>query len=157
MITVTVRLEPFLERVTWWEHAFPRLADIAIRETVTTGVELGAEHARQLHRYRDRTQALTASTRGFMVSDTEGVIEATMPYASSVEDGAEEHDIVPVAKRVLHWTDDDGEEHFAMAVNHPGNKPMPFIQPAADATGRYIESTLDTRLTALLRSMVRSG
>lgn len=157
MFRVIVNIDRYEETLEWWGTSFARLGENVIRDTVGEGVEMGAEYARQLHTYRDRTQALTASIRGTMIGDDEGVIESMLPYASNVEEGTPEHEIEPSTKLVLHWIDDDGEEHFARVVNHPGTKPMPFMQPAADAAGRYISKELDKRLGALLRSIIRTG
>lgn len=154
-INVFLKVDAFEAKVNGWQTAAIRLEHDVIENTVGEAVDLGAEHARQLHSYRDRSEdGLTKSIRGFMVSDDEGVIEATKPYASLVEDGTPEHEILPVHRKVLHWFDDDGEEHFAMAVDHPGTEPMPFIKPAAEGAEKYITKMVDQRLAKGLRAII---
>ena len=140
-----------------WADACSALSDGAQRG-VRMGVAEGAAEARSVHRYRDRTGALTASTVGRVDVSTkggaEGVIEATAGYASFVEEGTAAHDIRPKAgegmkgptqrgqsrrtkgdigthRTALRWTDSGGETHFARLVHHPGAPSMPFIGPAA--------------------------
>ena len=48
-------------------------------------------------------------------------------YAYFVEMGARPHVILPKQKKALYW---DGAPHPVRKVNHPGNKPEPFLRPA---------------------------
>lgn len=117
-----------------WADACSALSDGAQRG-VRMGVAEGAAEARSVHRYKDRTGALTASTVGRVDVSTkggaEGVIEATKPYASFVEEGTQAHEIWARRAPALHWVDEAGDHHFARKVNHPGTPSMPFIGPAA--------------------------
>ena len=119
-----------LERA--WAESLRVLSD-GIRTGVSNGVTEGAQEARTVHRYKDRTGALTASTVGRVEVSTPGaavgVIEATKPYASFVEEGTRPHEIRPRKAASLHWVDADGD-HFAKKVNHPGTPSLPFIGPA---------------------------
>ena len=67
-----------------WADACSALSDGAQRG-VAMAVAEGAAEARTVHRYRDRTGALTASTVGRVEVSTkggaEGIIEATKSYA----------------------------------------------------------------------------
>ena len=56
-------------------------------------------------------------------------IIADTDYAWDIEKGTTPHVIVPVNALALHFVI-DGEDVFAMSVNHPGNPPMPFMEPA---------------------------
>jgi len=124
-----------------WADACSALSDGAQRG-VAMGVAEGAAEARTVHRYRDRTGALTASTVGRVEVSTkggaEGVIEATKRYASFVEEGTAPHEIRARRAAALHWVDDAGEDHFARKVNHPGTRSMPFIGPAAQKAERVM-------------------
>lgn len=117
-----------------WADACSALSDGAQRG-VRMGVAEGAAEARSVHRYRDRSGALTASTVGRVDVSTkggaEGVIEATAGYASFVEEGTAAHEIRARRAVALHWVDDAGDDHFARRVWHPGTRSMPFIGPAA--------------------------
>ena len=117
-----------------WADACSALSDGAQRG-VRMAVAEGAAEARSVHRYRDRSGALTASTVGRVDVSTkggaEGVIEATAGYASFVEEGTAAHEIRARRAAALHWVDDAGDDHFARRVWHPGAPSMPFIGPAA--------------------------
>ena len=75
------------------------------------------------------------------VDDTHAVIEARTPYAASLEFGARPHVIVPKKAKVLAWGGErrlsgrlrsgSAPDHFAKRVNHPGNKPFPYLVPGA--------------------------
>lgn len=50
---------------------------------------------------------------------------------SYIHDGTEGHDNVPVNASVLHWTDADGSDVFAMHSYTPAREPRPFILEAS--------------------------
>jgi HK97 gp10 family phage protein len=52
-------------------------------------------------------------------------------YAAAQEYGAKPHVIVASAGKVLAFQV-GGQQKFAKSVKHPGNKPQPYIRPAAD-------------------------
>lgn len=153
--TATVEGLDDLERD--WGDALTALSDGA-RRGVARGVEEGAAEARTVHRYTDRTGALTASVKGRVETSTkggaEGVIEATMPYASFVEEGTQPHDIRPVRAKALHWTDGDGE-HFAAVVHHPGGRSFPFMGPALQKAERVIVAEVEIAEVTAARIMER--
>ena len=64
---------------------------VGLKSAVDKAIEEGAQEARDTHRYTDRTGDLTESIGDRLISLTaygaEGVIEATMDYASYVENG----------------------------------------------------------------------
>jgi hypothetical protein len=51
-----------------------------------------------------------------------GTARNVAPHARYTVDGTPPHTIVPRSARVLHWSDDGGE-HFARRVQHPGTPP----------------------------------
>ncbi len=154
MFTVRVYTDPFEATLASWQKDAVAAERTIVREVLVDAVRLGADHARELHRFQNRSHDLEDSIRGVMVGEWEGIIEATAPYASEVEEGTPEHTIEPKEKLVLHWTDEDGEEHFARIVEHPGTKAMPFIQPAASAAGRWAKGEIQRKLTSRLRRIV---
>lgn len=59
----------------------------------------------------------------------EAKILADTDYAWDIEKGTQPHVRVPVNALALHFVI-DGEDVFSMSVDHPGNPPMPFMEPA---------------------------
>ena len=99
------------------------------------------DHARQNHRYKDRTGAVTKATReipatyeGDYVS---GGIENTNKVGMYLHEGTKAHVIRPRLKKALYWetpgnvqSTEAGKRNFAKRVNHPGQQPDPFITRA---------------------------
>ena len=99
------------------------------------------DHARQNHRYRDKTGAVTKATReipatyeGDYVS---GGIENTNKVGMYLHEGTKAHVIRPRLKKALYWetpgnvqSTEAGKRNFAKRVNHPGQQPDPFITRA---------------------------
>ena len=162
-----------LERA--WAKSLTVLSD-GIRQGVADGVTEGAQEARTVHRYKDRTGALTASTVGRVEVSAPGgavgVIEATKPYASFVEEGTAAHEIRPklgagvegplqkgqrrrgrgAERAMLHWEDDNGH-HFARKVNHPGTPSLPFIGPAVLKAERVIVRDVEVAIAKVATIM----
>ena len=126
-------------------------ADIALQIGATSCIIEGIDDAvvfnRATHEYIDRTGELTNSVHREGLS-----LVASAEHASWVEEGTKAHPIDPVNARVLHWVD-GGAHHFAHHVDHPGGKPYPFMQPAAeyaaDVASEKIEKQLVPQLQAL--------
>ncbi len=69
------------------------------------------------------------------------IVKADTPYAAPLEFGSKPHVIVPKHAKVLAWGGNrrlsgrlrSGSKptNFAMRVNHPGNKPYPYLIPGA--------------------------
>ena len=66
-----------------------------------------------------------------VVGDGEAWIKALAPYAVFVEKGTAPHIITPVRASVLAF-EVGGEMVFTGLVRHPGTKPNPFLQRAAN-------------------------
>lgn len=139
VITVDVDVE-ILER---WVPIQVKLAQ-GIKTAVDVACKAGAQEARTVHRYKDRTGNLTKSIDGRVVSfdhlGASGVLEATAKYASYVENGTRPHRIEARKAKALRWEDSDGGVHFARAVNHPGTKPAPFMGPGFIRTEQVLEA-----------------
>ncbi len=140
-----------------WAESCRVLSD-GLRRGVAMGCDEGAAQARASHPYKDRTGALTSSTKGRVTVSTpgaaEGVIEATARYASFVEEGTRPHEIRPRKAKALHWTDAEGE-HFAQLVHHPGTPSLPFIGPAVQKAERVIEREVDIAQAKVAEIMSR--
>jgi hypothetical protein len=65
-------------------------------------------------------------------SQTVGEVENRAEYAAAVHDGSGPRIIRPRHKRVLKFTV-DGRTVFARSVRHPGTRPRPWLQHAAQA------------------------
>jgi hypothetical protein len=142
------------------EAAFARADDAlvdVVADGVAAGLDDGAARARETHPYRDQTGALTSSigarVEAKSPSGTSGVLEATAPYASYVEEGTDAHEIEAGAGGTLAWQDGGGT-HFAKRVQHPGTQPMPFIQPAADYAGEQIAERIAAGVEARVKPIL---
>ncbi len=103
-VSFTVEIDTAdLERA--WDESLNVLSD-GMRRGVSMGCEEGAAQARASHPYKSRTGALAASTSGRIevasFGVAEGVIEATRPYASFVEEGTAPHEIWARRAPALH-------------------------------------------------------
>lgn len=138
---ITVRLELRLDEQ--WSAVSATLAE-GIRTAVFHAVTEGADEARRVHQYKDRTGNLTKSIYGRLDSydrhGAEGTIGARASYASFVENGTRPHRIEASNASALRWQSEDGAVHFARAVNHPGTKPHPFAGPALLKAERVLEA-----------------
>lgn len=118
-----------------------------VRRSVAKACDEGADEARTIHRWKNRTGQLEGSIRSRVEVSTpggaEGVIEATAPHASYLEEGTPPHVIEARHADMLHWVDEGGEHHFRVRVNHPGTSPSPFMGPAAQKAERVVEREVE--------------
>lgn len=73
-----------------------------------------------------------------------------VPYARAQEYGARPHVIIAKPGRVLVFNV-GGQKKFATKVNHPGNKPHPYIRPAAD----WARQNLPERIAVIGASLLK--
>jgi hypothetical protein len=73
------------------------------------------------------------------VGDGEAEIQALAPYAVFVEKGTAAHEIRPVNASVLAF-EAAGKMIFTAIVRHPGTKPNPFMERAAEDTRSKAEA-----------------
>lgn len=76
-------------------------------------------------------------------------IFSTSEYASFIEKGTRAHPIDPKRRTWLSWEPMQGDRHFAKHVDHPGTKPMPFLEPAGDHAAKVLHERLEGRVNAL--------
>lgn len=74
------------------------------------------------------------------VGDGEASIQALAPYAAFVVYGTAPHEIRPVNGKVLAF-EVGGKMIFTALVHHPGTKPNPFLQRAAEDARSKAEET----------------
>jgi hypothetical protein len=127
-----------------------------IKQAVTNAVEEGADEARKVHRYVDRSGDLTRSIDGHLESfdhlGAVGILQAKAKYASFVENGTKPHRIVVRRKKALHW-EDGGVHYFAKSVNHPGTAPRPFMGPAYLKAERVLERDIEVAVANAEREL----
>lgn len=75
------------------------------------------------------------------VGETEASIEALAPYAVYVVKGTAPHEVRPVNASCLAFKAMNGEMIFTRLVHHPGTKPNPFLQRAADIAREKVNET----------------
>jgi hypothetical protein len=90
---------------------------------------------------RRKTGNLGRSIHPGSASETSATVEVSANYAAAVEMGSRPHVILPKYARVLAWggarrltgslRTGAKPEFFARRVNHPGNRPYPFLRPGA--------------------------
>jgi hypothetical protein len=73
------------------------------------------------------------------VGDSEAEIQALAPYAVYVEKGTAPHEIRPTTASVLAF-EAGGKIIFTALVRHPGSKPNPFMERAAEDTRSKTEA-----------------
>lgn len=85
------------------------------------------------------TGRLRSSIHWRLVSGANGIfieVGTTVSYARGLEFGNPPHVIRPRTRQALYWR---GARHPVARVNHPGNRPLPFLVPAlAAAHGSYV-------------------
>jgi hypothetical protein len=75
------------------------------------------------------------------VGDGEASINALAPYAMYVVKGTKPHTIRPVNASVLVFQGASGRMVFTRLVHHPGTKPNPWMQKAAEYSRSKAEET----------------
>ncbi len=97
-----------------------------------------------------RKTGYLASTVVKEVGDGEASINALASYAVYVVNGTRPHEIRPANSSVLVFQASNGKVAFAHLVHHPGTKPNPFLQNAAEEARGKAEATFaDLWLEAL--------
>lgn len=128
--------------------------DAATAQAMRTSVELVAATAKELA--PKKTSALEASIMPLPVSGSfsagtlEGEVAAGAPHALPQEEGARPHEIRPRYRRALRWPVEGGYK-FAGKVNHPGNKPQPFMAPALERNAEDIAAEFGAAIEIALR------
>lgn len=117
-----------------------RLKAIGETQTAMRALQFSTIHEAQALVHR-KTGQLQRSIGPGPVSATHAVVQARTPYAASLEFGARPHVIVPKRAKVLAWggsrrltgslRSGSSADHFAKKVNHPGNRPYPYLIPGA--------------------------
>ncbi len=107
-----------------------------IRPRLAGGINIGAKLLESSAKKRARFKTGNMR-RGIHVSksatagDLNAEVTSEANYSSGIEEGNDPHVIVPKNAKVLAFTM-GGEQIFARRVEHPGNKPYPFMKPAGE-------------------------
>ncbi len=91
--------------------------------------------------------------RGFRIqklSSLKAIIFNRVFYGIFVHEGTKRHIIRPVIKKALFWK---GADHPVKMVNHPGQKPNPFLQRAVEKTARRREEIFKEEMDKALRKI----
>lgn len=129
--------------------------DAATQQAMRTSLELVAAKARELAP-KGATSVLANSiaplpvTGSFSAGDLQGEVFAGAPHAMPQEEGARPHEIRPRFRRALRIPVEGGFR-FAGKVNHPGNKPQPFLAPALEQSADDIEGEFSASIELALR------
>lgn len=116
--------------------------DRTVRSAMHTASAIVADEAKSLAPKITNTLANSVQTMPptgtWQSGNIEGGVEVLAPYATPVHDGARPHRIYPRYGRVLAWP----VGHFATVVNHPGNRPNPFLVSALEFRAADVEAEL---------------
>lgn len=88
-----------------------------------------------------RKTGYLASTIVKEFGEGEASINVLAPYAMYVVEGTKPHIIRPVNASVLAFQGASGKMVFTRLVNHPGTKPNPWMQQAAEDARSKVEET----------------
>lgn len=127
------------------ERAMDRAVEFAAQE--------GAEHARRVGQYQDRTGRLRSGIVAQFVSGGRSVtweILSPAPYSVYVENPTRPHVIRPRRARALRF-EVGGQVVFAGKVNHPGTRGYPFMGPGYQHAERVMWRELEKLPIALQR------
>lgn len=125
-----------------------------IEDAVEAAAIEGAEFARAVGRYQDRTGRLRSGiTAHFISSDGRSVtweILSPAPYSMYVEAGTRPHIIRAKNAKALRF-EIGGRVVFAKQVRHPGTQPYPFAGPGMQQAERTLVRELEKLPIALQR------
>ncbi len=71
-----------------------------------------------------------------------GVVYTNLEHAVYQEFGTSAHTVKAKGKKMLHWVDDEGKDHFAKEVHIPAMKPQPFMLPSINRNRLGIRSAM---------------
>jgi hypothetical protein len=75
------------------------------------------------------------------------------PIITFLTEGTRPHRIPTSGNTLLHWTDNEGFDHFAMHVQHLGTEPIDIVGQALDAAEPELEELWDAADDAASRDM----
>lgn len=131
----------------------------AVDRAIVSGLQRAVAHtitvtttkARGEHRWQDRTNATRESIRP-SVRDTAKGASGTVTAgenAARLNAGTEPHEIRARNARALRFVQ-GGQTRFATSVPHPGAKPDPFLDAAADAAEEELALAVEHALDEAL-------
>lgn len=131
-----------------------RGASIGIKRAVMSEMDKIAEDTKQVmwNNAPYDTGNLRDSIAVIKQGDTYQIGPVNVPYAAAQEYGAKPHVIVATAGKVLVFNV-GGKTMYAKSVKHPGNKPHPYVRPAAD----WARENAPERIGVVGASMLKRG
>ena len=109
-----------------------------VRSALEKTVDTAEAFAKSTTLFRVRTGGLSKGFHKFFVGMQEGRLTSTAEHSSFLEEGTRPHIIRAKNVKVLRFVQ-NGAVRFAKFVRHPGTKPRPFMQQAADRTKPLFE------------------
>lgn len=131
---------------------FPDALQDEFQVAVKISVRDIRERALDEHEWKSRTgmterEGIQSSIDGLM-----GVVELATPNAIGLHNGRPPHVIKPRNKLVLRFPV-NGKFVFTKRVNHPGNKPEPFLFNAAEKEEPAIQSRFEAAVGKIIQSL----
>lgn len=151
-------------------EAFDRALVGGLQRAVTHTVTVATQKARSEHRWQDRTYATRESIEPSVDDTAKGATGEITAGANAVRlnDGTAPHEITAGDRKVSGGRDASGRFQksssrpgmlrfsiggqviFRRSVHHPGTKPDPFLDAAADAAGEELMSGVEAAIDAAL-------
>lgn len=132
--------------------ALPAVLQDDLEIAVKISVRDIRERALSEHEWISRSGKTERDGVASSINGLVGVVELSTPNAIGLHQGRPAHIIQPRNKMVLRFPV-NGNFVFARKVNHPGNKPDPFLFNAADKEEPAIKSRFETAVTKVLNSL----
>lgn len=124
--------------------------EAGIERAAGNAAQEGAEEARRVGRFQDRTGQLRRNIAAFRVGGGFRTVQwhvlAPLPYSEFVEAGTKPHRIEARNAESLRWVNAGGV-HFARVVNHPGSRAFPFMGPGLLKSERVLFRDLELLVT----------
>lgn len=136
--------------------AFDAVVVVGLQRAVDHSVTIGVKKARSEHAWQDRTYATRDSITGAVRPVARGATGTFGPAGTKAGEnavrlatGTRPHRIEARRGRALRFQA-GGETLFRRAVNHPGTRPDPYLDAAADAAGEELFAAVEAALDAAL-------
>lgn len=123
---------------------FDRALVGGLQRAVGHTVTVTTQKARSEHRWQDQTRATRESIEGEVDNTSNGATGevGAGENAARLNDGTRPHEIRARNAKALRFQAGGGVR-FARSIQHPGTKPDPFLDAAADAAGEEIERAVE--------------
>ena len=132
-------------------EAFDRALVAGLQRAVGHTVTVATQKARSEHRWQDRTGATRASIEPSVDDTAKGASgEITAGANAARRNAGPAPHVIEARNAQARRFSVGGQTRFARRVNHPGTKPDPFLDAAADAAGEELVSGVEAAIDAAL-------